>query len=476
MKRFLKGALLLLLATVSHASSPFIYKGSVAKNLTSSGIEISNTTTKQILDIAVDPTAGGGVVAAVGSVALRSNSSVGEVWLKVGSGNTAWVLVNGKLSPALTSAHIFVGDGSNLAADVAVTGDIAITNAGVTSIASGVIVNADVNASAAVAITKLAIGTANQIPSTNAGATANEFRSLSAGTSGTDFAVAFGSGTITLNLPTASASNRGALSTTDWSTFNGKLGTALTAAHVFVGNVSNVATDVAVSGDISMSNAGATAYAGTVPLNKGGTGQTTKAPAFDALSPMTTGGDLIYGGASGTGTRLANGSAGTVLTSAGTTLPPTWSAITVTPVNSFYRSAGGNGYGSTGTKIRKYNGTQTSNGSDITYASNPSNNGDTFTINTAGIYSVVVVDAYNGVGTGLIGITVDVNSLTTNVNGITYANGYRGSVGSIGTSNDNVSITWIGYLALNAVVRCQGTGDMNATTDQNSFIEIRRIL
>jgi hypothetical protein len=48
---------------------------------------------------------------------------------------------------------------------------------------------------------------------------------------------------------------------------------------------------------------------GTVPLNRGGTGQITKAPAFDALSPMTTAGDIITGGASGTGTRLAMGTA-----------------------------------------------------------------------------------------------------------------------------------------------------------------------
>jgi len=41
-------------------------------------------------------------------------------------------------------------------------------------------------------------------------------------------------------------------------------------------------------------------------------------------NPMTTGGDVIYGGASGVPTRLANGSAGQVLTSSGTTLAPTW--------------------------------------------------------------------------------------------------------------------------------------------------------
>lgn len=41
-------------------------------------------------------------------------------------------------------------------------------------------------------------------------------------------------------------------------------------------------------------------------------------------NPMTTGGDVIYGGASGAPTRLTNGTAGQVLTSAGTTLAPTW--------------------------------------------------------------------------------------------------------------------------------------------------------
>jgi hypothetical protein len=43
-----------------------------------------------------------------------------------------------------------------------------------------------------------------------------------------------------------------------------------------------------------------------------------------ALNPMTTGGDLVYGGASGVETRLANGTAGQVLQSNGTTLAPSW--------------------------------------------------------------------------------------------------------------------------------------------------------
>jgi len=43
------------------------------------------------------------------------------------------------------------------------------------------------------------------------------------GSTGTDFGISSATDTHTFNLPTASASNRGALSSSDWSTFNGKL-------------------------------------------------------------------------------------------------------------------------------------------------------------------------------------------------------------------------------------------------------------
>ena len=55
-----------------------------------------------------------------------------------------------------TDGFVLVADGTNYN-PVAVSGDIAITNAGVTSIASGVIVNADVNSSAAIAQSKLSL-------------------------------------------------------------------------------------------------------------------------------------------------------------------------------------------------------------------------------------------------------------------------------------------------------------------------------
>jgi hypothetical protein len=63
-----------------------------------------------------------------------------------------------------------------------------------------------------------------------------------------------------------------------------------------------------------------------VAINRGGTGQTTASAAFNALSPITSTGDLIIGNGTNSATRLAIGTNGYVLTSNGTTA--TWSAST----------------------------------------------------------------------------------------------------------------------------------------------------
>ena len=59
-----------------------------------------------------------------------------------------------------------------------------------------------------------------------------QVQNLAVGTSGTDFAISSVTSTHTFNLPTASATNRGALSSADWTTFNGKVAsnTAITGA------------------------------------------------------------------------------------------------------------------------------------------------------------------------------------------------------------------------------------------------------
>jgi hypothetical protein len=85
-----------------------------------------------------------------------------------------------------------------------------------------------------------------------------------------------------------------------------------------------------------------TGVTGTLPIANGGTGATTKAAAFDALSPMTTAGDIIYGGTSGTGTRLAKGTDGQVLTLASGV--PAWTTSTaVTSVGAISGSSTANG-------------------------------------------------------------------------------------------------------------------------------------
>jgi len=63
---------------------------------------------------------------------------------------------------------------------------------------------------------------------------------------------------------------------------------------------------------------------GTVAIGNGGTGQTTASAAFNALSPITTTGDLIIGNGTNTATRLPIGASTYVLTSNGTTA--TWAA------------------------------------------------------------------------------------------------------------------------------------------------------
>jgi hypothetical protein len=69
--------------------------------------------------------------------------------------------------------------------------------------------------------------------------------------------VATGTSTPVVSIATANGSTTGALSSADWNTFNGKLDSVLASANIFVGNGSNVATAVPMSGDATISNNGA---------------------------------------------------------------------------------------------------------------------------------------------------------------------------------------------------------------------------
>jgi hypothetical protein len=69
-----------------------------------------------------------------------------------------------------------------------------------------------------------------------------QVQNFAVGTSGTDFGIASATSTHTFNLPTASATNRGALSSADWSAFNGKFTLpSLTSGSVLFSNGTTIA-------------------------------------------------------------------------------------------------------------------------------------------------------------------------------------------------------------------------------------------
>jgi hypothetical protein len=69
-----------------------------------------------------------------------------------------------------------------------------------------------------------------------------QVQNFATGTSGTDFGITSATDTHTFNLPTASASNRGALSTADWTTFNGKFNTPTGTTSEYVRGDGTLAT------------------------------------------------------------------------------------------------------------------------------------------------------------------------------------------------------------------------------------------
>ena len=95
------------------------------------------------------------------------------------------------------------------------------------------------------------VGNTLNIPSYSAGTgTVTSVAALTLGTTGTDLSSTVANSTttpvITLNVPTASATNRGVLSTTDWTTFNNKQ-----SALTFNNGLTNTAGAVGLGGTLS---------------------------------------------------------------------------------------------------------------------------------------------------------------------------------------------------------------------------------
>jgi hypothetical protein len=98
-----------------------------------------------------------------------------------------------------------------------------------------------------------------------------QVQNFATGTSGSDFNISSVTDTHTFNLPTASASNRGALSSTDWSTFNGKQNTiTLTTTGSSGVSTFNSATGALNIPEYTLSGLGGVPYTGaTADVNLG---------------------------------------------------------------------------------------------------------------------------------------------------------------------------------------------------------------
>ncbi len=317
----------------------------------------------------------------------------------------------------LASAHIIVGNASGIAASVAMSGDVAISNTGATSIVG------TTNATLATLSALTSVGTSNL--SGNNFLSAYATTATAAATTTLLVSSAYlqyftGVTTQTVVLPVTStlvlgfkfevvnlssgvvtvqssgANTVQAMNGNTKAIFTCVLTSGTTAASWSVAYSTGTAGITALTGDVTASGAGSVAAtlaattnatlttlsglttagslvtvgtitsgtwsATTIALNKGGTGQTTKTAAFDALSPMSALGDLILGGVAGTGARLGVGSSGNVLTVSGGTAiwsPPATSG-TVTSVAMTvptFLSIGGSPITSSGTLAVTLSGT-----------------------------------------------------------------------------------------------------------------------
>uniref|UniRef100_A0A6M3MAT3 Uncharacterized protein n=1 Tax=viral metagenome TaxID=1070528 RepID=A0A6M3MAT3_9ZZZZ len=127
--------------------------------------------------------------------------------------------LNAKLTSSLLDGKMWVGDATNAPVARTIGGDIAISNTGVGAISTGVIVNADVNGSAALDATKIANGTVSNA----------EYQYI------------------------------GGLTSDAQTQLSAKLGTTLTDGTIWVGDGTNTAVARTPTGDITISNTGVTA-------------------------------------------------------------------------------------------------------------------------------------------------------------------------------------------------------------------------
>jgi len=203
-------------------------------------------------------------------------------------------------------------------------------------------------------ISKLAIGSTGTILRVVSGVpawgtdytgTVTSVAALTLGTTGTDLSSTVANGTttpvITLNVPTASATNRGVLSSADWTTFNNKGSGSVTSV------AATVPAFLSISGSpITTSGTLAITYSGTaLPVANGGTGLVSLTAGYipygNGTSALSSSSGLTTNGSNLTATGSITG--GSLVTTGGGTLNGSFS-VGSTGYPQFVASAGSAAY------------------------------------------------------------------------------------------------------------------------------------
>ena len=210
-------------------------------------------------------------------------------------------------------------------------------------------------------------------------------------------------------------------------------------------------------------------------LTSGGGGISMTGDASGILNLNSNGTNVVAVSSTGvavTGTLSATGAvSGTTGTFTGAVsgTTGTFTGAVVTPL-SYVRLNTANGYGSTNTKIRRFTNIVNNVGTDITYADSATLGG-TFTINTAGVYSVSYSDQFTAAAT--LGLSIDSTQLTTNIQSVTAVNVLSICTTTGGNVAEVASATF--YAAAASVVRAHTDGVAAGVTSGGTQFPIARV-